>query len=122
MRLYGAWSVTLPGEEYTWEPDLMTGPDCYGVEQQLVGTPWEAFDDWVQDGIAKAKWVPCQTLIWFLRYKNGQPSDRIDIVFPLRQLKITELKSGPKAGTGRSATSGSRRSRASGSAPATSTS
>ena len=90
MRLYGEWKVTIPGEEFTFQPDEMTGPDCYMVEQELEGTPWEAFDAWIL-GISEDRWVPCQTLIWFLRTKAGQQVDRRSVDFPLRKMQMTKV-------------------------------
>lgn len=120
MRLYGPWKVTLPGEEYLWEPDEMDGPECYAVEQELVGTPWETFEAWA-GGVGSGLWVPCQTLVWFLRHKAGQPSERRDVTFKLRQLDVIQA---PKAEEGDepSETDGSPPSPDSGSAPVTSTS
>lgn len=89
MRLYlGAWRVTLGDEEYLFEPDEMTGTECYAVEQELEGTEFVVFDDWIT-GIDQGRWLACQALLWFLRYKAGQPSERIDIDFPLRKLQVT---------------------------------
>lgn len=119
MRLYGAWKVTLDDEEWLWEPDEMDGPECYAIELELAGTPWETFTDWVT-GVGTGKWVPCQTLVWFLRTKAGQPSERREITFKLRQLEIVQTV--PKEQNGEpSEISGSSPSPDSESDPATST-
>lgn len=90
MILYGRFNVILPDEEYVWEPDEMTFGECKGVEDELEGTGWEAFTDWMV-ACSRARPVACQVLVWFLRYKAGKPSERRDVDFPLRKLRIEPI-------------------------------
>lgn len=102
MRQYGVWKVTLPAddgsvEEYLFELDELTGAECLAIEQELADTEWEvSFDRWVF-GVSRARWVPCQVLIWFLRTKAGQSGERLDVNFALRKLEIV-VQPVPKEG------------------------
>lgn len=86
-----AWKVTLPGEEYLFEPDEMLGSEWGAVEAESGLT----FDEWV-NAIDARKWVPCQVLVWFLRQKAGRQEERRDVDFKIRQLR-TEMIPDPKA-------------------------
>lgn len=114
-----AYKVTLPDEEFLFEPDEMQGSEWGAVEAETGST----FEEWT-DGIDKRLWVPCQTLVWFLRTKAGAPCERREVDFKIRQLKIARVPD-PKdqAATRRSAPgTGSRSSKRSESDPPTSTS
>src|SRR5881628_2956917 len=89
--LYGAWTVTLPGESYTWEPDDMLLSDWALVEEEFGGT----FDEWVR-GIDQRAAGACQVLIWFLRRQNGLVIDRSKVDFPIRQLSTVKVADLPE--------------------------
>lgn len=99
MRLYGEWKVTLPGEEYVWAPDDTTLAETLMLENETG----ETFDDWVT-GIDARRAVPCQVLIWFLRYKAGKQEDRMTVDFPIRRLNLVhiveEVEDDPEASAG----------------------
>lgn len=84
MILYGRWKVTLPGEEYVWEPDETTVAEEFLLESEHGGT----FDEWMT-GIDDRKAAACQILVWFLRRKAGRQEDRLAVDFPIRRL-VTE--------------------------------
>lgn len=98
MRAFGRWQVTLPGEEYVWEPDEVTLGECRTIEAEAGCTymqwitrigdadranPLAATADQVSDA--------CQVLIWFLRLKAGQQQERAAVDFPIRKLEIRQL-------------------------------
>ena len=102
--LYGAWTVSLPSETYTWKPDDMLLSDWAAVEEEFGGT----FDEWVR-GIDQRQADACQVLIWFLRRQSGLVIDRAKVDFPIRQLKTVQVTEDPEdeaaTGTNGAATS-----------------
>ena len=86
MRLYGRWKVSLPGEEYVWEPDETTVSE----ELMLEGEHGLSFDEWVE-AVDERKAIPCQVLVWFLRRKAGRQEDRMSVDFPIRRLATEQL-------------------------------
>lgn len=79
--------ITLPGEEYEWEPDETTLAECLAIESELDGMAW---DEWLA-AIDDRRAVACQVLIWFLRHKAGNQQDRHAVDFPLRKLSIAVI-------------------------------
>lgn len=90
-KLFGTWTVTLPDETYTFEPDDITVGESLMLEQELDGA---TFDDWLV-AIDERRAVPCQVLIWFLRRKAGRQEDRMGVEFPIRRLSLTKVEDDP---------------------------
>ena len=83
--LTGDLKVTLPGEEYIWQPDEMTlGEMSMCLDQELGGM---TFADWMR-GIINNQPIPCQVLVWYLRLKAGRQEDRTSVNFPIRKLDV----------------------------------
>lgn len=96
MRLYGQWSVRLPGEEYVWSPDDTTLGENLMIETETGGT----FDEWVK-AIDERRAVACQVLVWFLRRQAGRQEDRMAVDFPIRRLDVEKLgDADPEASAG----------------------
>jgi len=97
VKLYGEWTVTIPGqpgqpdETYTWQPDETTVGEELLLEGELGGV---TFDEWV-DGINDCLAVPCQVLIWFLRLKEGRQEARTSVNFPIRRMQFIQTKKPP---------------------------
>lgn len=87
------WKVTLPDEEYLFEPDEILGSEWGAIETETG----MSFEDWT-NAIDARKWVPCQVLVWFLRQKAGRQEERRDVDFKIRQLKLVRVDD-PKAPT-----------------------
>lgn len=85
---YGTWKVTIPGEEYTWDIDATTVNELSLLEQETGGV---TFKQWITD-IDARKSTACQTLIWYLRRKNGQQMDRFSVDFPIFKLKTEKVE------------------------------
>lgn len=81
MKRYGVWKVTLPDQEFTWEPDEATVSDCYEIARESG----QAYEDWI-NSIDQRDPLACQVLIWFLLRQKGEQLDRAGIDFKLRQL------------------------------------
>jgi hypothetical protein len=89
LKLYGRWKVTLPGEEYVWEPDDTT----VNEELLLEGEHGMTFEEWVE-AVDERRAVPCQVLIWYLRRK-ADPTyqvERMAVDFPIRRLATEEIE------------------------------
>lgn len=91
---YGRWKVTLPGEEYVFEPDEMLASEWGMVETEL-GMP---FRDWL-NAIDRREFTATQGLVWFLRYKAGRQMHRSEVDFKIRQVTLTQLPKDPEADT-----------------------
>jgi len=89
-ELVGTWTVTLPGETFTWEPDEMMLSEWADVEEAYGGT----FMDWV-NAIDAREAKACQVLIWWLRRRKGIDIDLDAVDFKIRQLTTTEIKDPP---------------------------
>lgn len=87
MKLYGRWKVTLPDEEYVWEPDEVTFSEQLLIENEADCS----YDDWILEGVSESRAVPCQILVWFLRRKAGQQQERFAVDFPIRKLTLEKL-------------------------------
>jgi hypothetical protein len=83
LKLYGRWKVTLPPEEWVWEPDEITFDDQLLIENEADAS----YDEWIMTGIRDSRAEACQILIWFLRRKAGQQEDR----FAVRPTNIRHL-------------------------------
>jgi hypothetical protein len=66
LILFGRYKVTLPPEEWLWEPDEVSFSDMLLIENETGGS----YNQWIQKGIAEERAEACQVLIWFLRRKN----------------------------------------------------
>jgi len=66
LILFGRYKVTLPPEEWLWEPDEVSFSDMLLLENETGGS----YNQWIQKGIAEERAEACQVLIWFLRRKN----------------------------------------------------
>jgi hypothetical protein len=86
MRKYGRWSVTLPGETYTWEPDAVT----LGEQLMLQVEATSSYQNWIGD-VGNEDAEACQILVWFLRRKAGRQEDRLSIDFPIRELDLEQI-------------------------------
>lgn len=93
-RQYGVFQVTLPGEEYVFEPDEMMASEWGMVETELG----MSFDDWL-DAFDRRDFTATQGLVWFLRYKAGQQMHRSEVDFKIRQVDVTRLPKDPEADT-----------------------
>lgn len=87
MKLYGRWKVTLPDEEFVWEPDEVTFSEQLMIENEADCS----YDEWILDGVSPSRAVPCQILVWFLRYKAGQQQERYAVEFPIRKLTLEKI-------------------------------
>lgn len=87
MKLYGTWKVTLPDEEYLFEPDEILGSEWGAIEAQAG----MSFDEWAT-GIDTGTWVPCQVLVWYLRQKAGRQEERREVDFKIRQLRLERVE------------------------------
>ena len=79
--------VTIPGEEYLWDPDDMMLSEQRLIESEL---PKDSFSQFL-DGIDERRADECQVLVWFLRRKAGNQMDRHAVDFPIRRLTIEVL-------------------------------
>lgn len=87
MKLIGRWLVELPDESHAWEPDEYTNADERLLEGEIPGF---TFDTWASD-IDARRADACEVLVWMLRRKAGNQSDRTSVLFPIRRLDLTEL-------------------------------
>lgn len=106
MKQYGTWKVSLPGEEYTFEPDQILGSECLAIENE-AGV---SFEEWLIE-IDKVKAIACQVLVWFLRQKAGIQEVRRDVDFKIRQLRLVRVPDPKGTDSANSATTTSKRSR-----------
>lgn len=87
MILWGSWTVTLPDEEYVWEPDDVTIGEQLMIEGELGDL---SYNDWPK-AIDDRRPVACQVLIWYLRHKAGKQQERFAVDFPIRRLELMQI-------------------------------
>jgi len=85
-RLLGTWTVTLPGETFTWEPDEMMRSEWKQIHDEFGGT----FEEWTA-GIDARDPDACQVLIWWLRHLKGIDLERESVDFKIRMLKLEAI-------------------------------
>lgn len=91
MKVYGKWTVTLPGESYIYDPDNMLGSVWAQMENDL-GITYQEFNRGLA-GVNKT-FRPCQWLIWYLRRQAGRDEDLLAVDFPLIQMQLEEIEEG----------------------------
>jgi hypothetical protein len=65
LILFGRWKVTLPPEEWIWEPDEVSFSDMLLLENESG----QSYKDWIRQGVGQERAEATQILIWFLRRK-----------------------------------------------------
>jgi len=100
VAVSGKWRITLGDEDLGILDEYeVTLNDALVLEANAGLTVVEMLK-----GAVVSKAVPMRALVWFMRFKQGNPPHISTIEFKIADLKISEVKDPPKASSKRSAT------------------